>query len=183
MRRRPGHQTFRAGLDIGRVILNGNTTDLLLDTVKFLSVPPVPRAIWYVTRIVELFGPENVFLVSRCSETVEKKVRAWLENRGFYKDTGVLRENVIFCRNDSEKAVIAARLQLTHFVDDLPQVLLPMVQVEHRFLFRVEDTELRKHPEILGEEGVVQAAKWRHLYLLISESIPRRRHRGRSQRP
>lgn len=113
----------RVGLDIGGVIradrAGANTPD-------FLERPAVDGAFAAVAQIVAAFGSAHVFIISKCKETTEPKLREWLARKGFYSETGFNEANLNFCRERPDKAPIAQRLELTHFVDDRADVLWHM---------------------------------------------------------
>lgn len=129
----------RIGIDIGGVLTARHITSRDDDTdmtKKYLQKPEFAGAIAGVRSIVTACMPVNVFIISRCSIAVEEKTKEWLKYRKFYKKTGFLPENVHFCRERAEKATIAKKLKLTHFIDDQPEVLYCMKNiVPYRFLF------------------------------------------------
>jgi len=108
---------IRIGVDLGGVIFvhRANTW--------------VRKALDGVRALISAFGAENVFIVSRvqlngplhraCS-------RALTKPRGFLEKTGMLLDNVVFVPTvdgPCGKGAIAAKLGLTHFVDDRSEVL------------------------------------------------------------
>ncbi|MBI4132981.1 hypothetical protein HY478_00030 [Candidatus Uhrbacteria bacterium] len=182
----PQHRGKRIGLDVGRVILNGSDADLLRDfdhgrpRDRFAAIHAVPRSFHSIRRLVEeIFGTE-VWLVSRCGEQVELKVRAWLEYRRFFDETGIDPGHLKFCRQDEEKARIAAHLRLTHFVDDRMSVLGPMRGiVPHRILFRPEEQD-RRQADHGSDPSLAIARTWREVMPLITatnQTTRRRRSR------
>jgi hypothetical protein len=87
----------------------------------------VPGAILGLQEIVARFGKENVFIVSRCGKTMEKRSETWLfDTIDICRRTGFLRSNIRFCRDVSGprgKGPIAAELGLSHFVDDKEEAI------------------------------------------------------------
>lgn len=128
----------RLGIDIGRVIINGDGPDtsfLGTSLERAMKAPAMPGAFESILRLTEAFHGQ-VWLVSKCGENVARKSTAWLEHNGFWKQTPVLPDRVRFCRKRPEKAVICRELGITHFIDDRTDVLEAMVGVvPHRFLF------------------------------------------------
>jgi len=170
--RKSGRSRLRIGIDIGRVIIDGNREDMLRPVTgvrrseSFFGIPAVPGAFRTIERLVKRFGTENIHLVSTCSQTNEKKVRMWFIDRGFYKATGVLQDHVIFCRTFEAKAKIAESLRLTHFIDDRPDVLDWMKKVVRvRILFRPEEKEIRRFEG--APEGVIETSVWRAAFCAI----------------
>ena len=129
----------RIGIDIGRVIIAGDGPDTSFvggSDEEALRAPSIDGAFPSIARIVEAFGSENVFLVSKCGKRVEARSRLWLAHHRFYAETGVLEKNLRFCRTRPEKAPICDELGIQFFVDDREDVLSHMNGVvRHRFLF------------------------------------------------
>ena len=133
-------QRFRLGVDIGRVIIGGgapggaDTQFFSGDTARMLGTPAVPGAFEALARLAPRF--EQVWLVSKCGERVQRLTRQWLEHHEFAARTGIPREHLRFCLKRPEKALHCAELGITHFVDDkldVHQALRGVVA--HRFLF------------------------------------------------
>lgn len=82
-----------------------------------------------LTRLVQLFGPQNVFLVSKVhiGGSMHQRVERWLhETCMICQRTGLLRQNIFFTNSKNGydgKGVVAGRLGLSHFVDDSFEVL------------------------------------------------------------
>lgn len=137
--------TIRLGVDIGRVIIGGgapggsDTQFFSGDTAKMLATPAVPGAFEALARLAPRF--EQVWLVSKCGERVQRHTRQWLEHHDFTARTGIPREHLRFCLKRPDKAVHCAGLGITHFVDDkldVHQALRGIVA--HRYLFGPQPT-------------------------------------------
>lgn len=131
--------TRRIGLDVGGVIidaLGNDNTDTAFRSDNFMRTTAVKGVHKAVKVLIETFGQENVFIISKCGEVIEGKTRLWLEGTGFHRRTGFDSANLFFCRKRPEKAPIAAELRLTDFVDDHADVLGYMKGiVTRRYLF------------------------------------------------
>ncbi len=129
----------RIGIDIGRVIIQGDGPDTSFvggSDEEALRAPAVDGAFASLARIVALFGPDDVFLVSKCGKRVEARTRTWLAHHRFFEATGIREENLRFCRAREQKAPICAELGIRFFVDDRIDVLAFMTAVvPYRFLF------------------------------------------------
>ena len=130
----------RLGVDIGRVIIDGggpgggDTQFFSGDTARMLATPAVPEALETLARLVPRF--EEVWLISKCGERVQRNTLQWLDHQEFAARTGIPRGNVRFRRRRPDKAIHCAELGITHFVDDkldVHQALRGIV--EHRYLF------------------------------------------------
>jgi hypothetical protein len=127
----------RIGIDVGGVIIDraNDDTDTSFFSDNYLETTPVSGAFDAIRKIVQYFGPENVFIVSKCGPNTERKTRSWLAHHRVYEMTGLLQANVHFCRRREDKAPICVQVGITDFVDDRPDVLKHMKAVPRRFLF------------------------------------------------
>ncbi len=124
---RPGD---RFGIDVGGVLM-GHASSFTgssggEDTIfskNYLASPAAPGALDGVRTLVQVFGAENVFIVSKAGERTQQRTLHWLEHHAWYQRTGLLPENVHFCRTRKQKQPIAQSLRLTHFIDDRQEVL------------------------------------------------------------
>lgn len=154
----PIHPTPRIGVDIGRVVINGDGPDTNffghhLD--EAMRTPAVPGAFAAVAELVERFAGQ-VWLVSKCGPKIQARSLAWLDHHGFWAATGLDREHVRFCRERADKAIHAKRLGLTHFVDDRLDVLGHLLGlVERRYLFGPQP--VRRRSQLAG---LVLAPTW-----------------------
>ena len=74
-----------------------------------------------VRHLVGLLGASNVHLISYAKGAAKRNIKEWIDTVGLLDATGVLRNNVHFCRSrrgPEGKGPIAQRLQLTDFIDD-----------------------------------------------------------------
>lgn len=128
----------RLGVDIGRVIIEGDGPDTSFiggTEEQAMRAPEMTGAFAALARLCALFE-RRVWLVSKCGKRIEERSRRWLEQRGFFDVTGIPRPNLVFCRERWMKASICRDLGIGWFVDDRVDVLMPMaVIVPHRFLF------------------------------------------------
>ncbi len=125
------------GIDIMGVILpkaiEGGTLE------EFVACSALPDVIESIGKLVELYGNESVFIVSRCPEFAEKGMIRWFDEHNFFNETNFNRSNIYFCREQFEKAPIAKQLMISHFIDDKISVLDFMKNiVPHRIQLAVE---------------------------------------------
>lgn len=133
---------MRLGVDIGGVIIKrisdvGDTSV----AAAVAETPEEPGALAAIKTLVELFEG-NVWLVSKCYESMQKKTWKWLRHHKFFAQTGVLPSRVLFCHERAWKTQICVDLGITHFIDDRIDVLEPMRNgvVSRVFQFGVEET-------------------------------------------
>ena len=142
-RRNGGSPSLRLGVDIGRVIIDGDGPDTSFiggTDADAMRVPPMAGAFAALARLRARFDG-LVWIVSKCGPRIEARSRAWLERQRFFETTGILRHNLRFCRNRRDKTPICEELGIAFFVDDRLDVLVPMAGiVAHRFLFGVSSS-------------------------------------------
>ncbi len=160
----------RLGLDIGGVL---KPIRIREDDPGFAAslpdTPPVAGAVEGVRRLVgEIFGG-RVWVVSRIREENEEPLRRWLQLNGLVGGGLLAADRVHFCRERADKAGIATRLGLTHFVDDRPEVFSHMASSMRRFLFQPDPEELARYAAIAAGVPVFDA--WRPLTEALAESI------------
>lgn len=76
LKRRKIKNPKKIGIDIGRIIIGGDTNEEnpIFVTENYLNAPQVVDSFYSVKTIIEKFGQINVFLVSKCGEKNRKKV-------------------------------------------------------------------------------------------------------------
>ncbi|MEU5938059.1 hypothetical protein ABZ807_02545 [Micromonospora sp. NPDC047548] len=156
----------RLGVDVGGVIIERSDGDE--DTSFFgdnyLRTPPLDWVFEALAEVVPLF--DEVYVVSKCAEPTERRTRDWLAHHDFHARTGIGPHRLRFCRTRPEKGPIAARLGLTHFVDDRLEVLGYLDTVPHRYLLRPRADEVAAYRAHLA--GVQRVESWPELVALIS---------------
>jgi hypothetical protein len=141
---------MKIGIDIGRVIIAGDTdAPNLFFSQKFSEAPAVEGAIAAIQQLAEVYAPENIYLVSKCGETTQQRTLIWLEAQDFYTQTGVLPENVKFCRERPQKRQICDEFGIKIFIDDRFTVLQHLDNLQKLFLFNPIDKELQKYEKWL----------------------------------
>ena len=140
-------QQSRIGIDFGRVIMcpvqNGvqDTSFLGRSFAEAMKTPASAGAIDCIARLVERYDG-NVFIVSKCGESVENKTRGWLSRNKVYAKTGLSKDQVHFCRKRKDKAPICRQFGITHFIDDRVDVLSHMVGiVPNLYLFGEQSSD------------------------------------------
>jgi hypothetical protein len=143
----------RIGVDIGRVIINGDGPDTAFfghSEEQAMGTPAVSGAFEAVAELVERFAG-RVYLVSKCGPRIQSRSLAWLDHHGFWAATGVDRAQVRFCRERRDKAIHAVELGLTHFVDDRFDVLSHLAgRVARLYLFGPQRRRSAQLPGMLA---------------------------------
>ncbi len=134
---------MKIGIDIGRVIIAGDTDEhSSFFSKNYLEAPAVAGAFESITRLAQAYGPENLYLVSKCGERTAARTVEWLQHQRFHETTGIPPEHVFFCRKRHEKRGICLEHGITAFIDDRFSVLGHLTDFEALFLFQPGDEEL-----------------------------------------
>jgi len=140
----------KLGVDVGGVIIDRPRDAPAPQTGDTLLSDAVPGAIDGLCRLVNWRFGHEVYLVSRCGERVRNETLDWFQKTHFYQLTGIRPDNVHFCRERREKAVICERLSITHFVDDRLEILGYLAEkVGYLYLFRPRPEEIKKFIKFL----------------------------------
>lgn len=146
---------LRLGIDIGGVIRAKATGPQSVE--EYLVARPLTDVTRVITAFVDIFGSENIFIISRCPEYAEDTMVQWLDKQNFFTSIGFKRSNVYFCRERADKARIANQLKLTHFIDDRIDVLDAMKDiVVNRILF----TGGSNHDNTVIDNGIIVLDNW-----------------------
>jgi hypothetical protein len=167
----------RLGIDIGRVIIDGPTHPQGGDTAFFtgdeatmLSTPEVPGAVAAIARLMTRFNG-RVWLVSKCGPRIEARTRRWLDAHDFYRRTGLPPDRLRFCRTRADKRLHCQQLELTHFIDDHPEVHAAIRgAVDHQYFF---GPQRRPVPDYARH-----APTWAHTERLIEQTLQHTDHTG-----
>jgi hypothetical protein len=116
------------GIDIGKVIIDGpahpaggDTAFFEGDEITMLATPEMAGSVAAIHRLVGLFDG-RVWLISKCGPRVQGRSQRWLLAHDFYRRTDLPADHVRFCRTRPDKRIHCLELDLTHFVDDHPEV-------------------------------------------------------------
>ena len=159
---------MKMGIDVGGVIMDktNDETDTSFFSGNYLESRATKDCFAAIRRLVNRFGDGNVVIISKCGESTQKKTLEWFKHHDFYNLTGMYENDVHFCRKREEKAPIAEKLHLTHFVDDRLEVLSYMTSVPHRFLFQPTPSEVEKFVKHLKDVKTVYS------WLEVLEALP-----------
>ena len=153
--------TERFGTDIGGVLAAHATLEFLEQPGRHLAVPEIEGAFDAVRQLrKEKFGNE-AYVISMCDEEIEVRSREWLTHTDFVERTGVEWERIIYCRTFAEKAQIAGRIGLTHFVDDRLEVMAGFNNGERLYLFQPDKQKSAPFRQHLHK--VLEVQSWREI--------------------
>ncbi|WP_017594943.1 hypothetical protein [Nocardiopsis potens] len=161
------------GVDVGGVVIDriADGTDTSFFGDDPMSTPAVPGVFTALAALTEAFDG-RVRVISKAGPRTAQRTRDWLAVHRFAERTGVPPENLHFVRERPDKAPVAARLGVTHFVDDLLDVLVHLDTVPHRYLFTGGLGKEEPPSEVPG--WAVRADTWPELTGLILATLPPR---------
>jgi hypothetical protein len=157
--------SLKIGIDIGNVLTQRDTDGRPFGE-DYLSVGIYEGAFESVTKLVKLFGRENIFLVSKCSARNQESSRDWLIQKGFFKTTDVPHENVFFCETRHQKRGIAKTHQLNYFIDDRWTVLRHLDgldSMKRMYLFNPFPKEKTQFENEYRGDKIMMVESWRQI--------------------
>lgn len=146
------------GLDFGGVISLARTTDDIM-----------PGILEVMSKLKGLFQ-NRIYIISRVdTDESEQRVRKYLYDHNLDIQLNISQERVYFCYKRHEKAPIAEKLGITHFVDDHTEVLSYMTSVPYKFSLMTRDEELIAYPP--EKFGIVSCRRWSQISQAISKTF------------
>ena len=159
------------GVDIGGVIVDriSENSDTSFFGDQPMETPAVDGAFAALTRLAAVFE-HRVHIVSKAGPQIAALSREWLGHHGVFEPPiGIPESNVWFVSKRPDKAPICARLGVTHFVDDRPDVLQHLTTVHHQFLFL---GGLGHHqPPVTSPRSVHRVSTWPELVVKIERTV------------
>ena len=64
-----------------------------------LQTAPSAKCVEAVKTIINHFGAQNVFVLSKCGQAMQQATVCMLGKNDFFKKTGLIPQNVLFCTN------------------------------------------------------------------------------------
>ncbi|MDO8598850.1 MAG: hypothetical protein Q7S02_01970 [bacterium] len=163
------------GVDIGGVIIDRSGHAAADDPTSsaYLDIPVVRHAFLALAFLNRKTRFRNrIHLISRRrNRNDEAGDRAWLAHRGFHEHTGIPTSHVHFCEERDEKALICARLGVTHAIDDRLEIIVALDGiVPHRILFHPDREEIDRTGVPLI--GIHIAERWNDALAIIRSTTP-----------
>lgn len=146
------------GLDFGNVICKEKAFSMSRDP-NFMDREYVEDALTTIQKITPWF--EDVWIVSKCSEASEVLIPQWLKQQNFYEITGIKPQNIRFCRERADKAVICKELEIDCFIDDRREVLSHMKDVRIKIALDAKDKEK------FTDQTIIDANTWMDTYWIM----------------
>lgn len=150
----------KIGIDIVGVLADDKKPFIRAGEYVIFSL--MKDAIEVVGRIVNKFGAENVFIVSRVtSHQTALATGIWMETHQFLQKTKLPLENVHLCTRHGEKTEVAKKLGITHFIDNKLNVLDYFDDNVELLAFRVEKSEAEEYPGLL--QRIIFIDSWQEI--------------------
>jgi hypothetical protein len=143
------------GIDFGRTIFDPNNGNKIV----------FPDAFRVIRRMVD--EGHTVHIISKVTEEQEARGRKWIVDVKFLEETGLTMDRIHFCRERSDKAVIAERVGLTHHIDDRPEVMAHMDIRILKYLFQPKGDDLVEYFNRLRFHTVTVVNTWLEIESLI----------------
>jgi len=159
------------GTDLGGVVAAHATLEIL-EQGGHLAVPEIDESFDSIGQLREERFGDNTFVISMCDERIEVKSREWIEHTRFLERTALSWNQIIYCRTFAEKARIAGRLGINHFVDDRLEVLGGFNRKEKLYLFQPNKQERDRFSQHLDKElldTILEVQSWREIVADILE--------------
>jgi hypothetical protein len=151
------------GIDVGGVIIDrvkGDDSDTSMFKDRYLETPEVEGAIDTIAKLGRGRFKGNLFIVSKAGTKMRARTMEWLTHRDFWARTGMEKSQAYFTYTRDEKAPVAKRLGLTHFVDDRMEILAYLAGIcDHRYLFQGSQGDVARWKN----SAVVQVESWKEL--------------------
>ncbi|MDD5554995.1 MAG: hypothetical protein PHU57_05260 [Patescibacteria group bacterium] len=108
--------------------------------------------------MIEHFGAENIYIISAVPQVQGAfKLGNWFRGKNLQRRIGLLSENIIICQKGREKGKIAAGLNLTHMIDDRPEVLNRFSSRIHPIAFKPDPEKMEEYPKVAARATVVKS--------------------------
>jgi 5'(3')-deoxyribonucleotidase len=157
--------TPRLGIDFGNTIIRVLTST---DDQQHLKQQEFPGAASTIQELAKHCFGKELYVISKVNPGGKEKVLEWMRDHNFHHRFGIPPEQILFCAERREKGPIAARLGLTHFIDDRPEVMIHMQSVRRRILFNPDSTDYDFFKDRLT--GVERATDWNEIKRLLLPS-------------
>jgi len=147
---------FKIGIDINGVLANNKLPYFKTQNYSIFSV--MENAINVVKNLVKKYGAENIYIIS-CVQSHQLSfiTGIWMETHNFLHKTNISLDNVIICTRMKDKSRIAEKLNLTHFIDDRPEVLNYFSKETTILVYQPKKSQIKKYPDIASRAIIVNS--------------------------
>ena len=96
----------RIAFDLYGVIINKNINGYMFESILSLKLA------------VQKYGRDNIFIISKAKDKYVELNKEYLNNIHFFDNTLINKENLIFCREYEDKAILCKKLNIDYMIDD-----------------------------------------------------------------
>lgn len=121
----------------------------------------LPRAMEVLRRCVASF--KAVYIISKVNDRQRQEVVEWITEHKLHEVTGILPENVFFCPERRDKGPIAARLNITHMIDDRPEVMVYMPDSVCKILINPSQADVQRW----HQKRCLQVSDWTQIEKIL----------------
>ena len=97
---------------------------------------------------------DNIYFISKCNSEQKLHVEEWLIKYDVFNQTKVSPTNIYFCFERKDKSIFAKALELTHFIDDRPEVMYHLPNEIVKILFSPTSEDLSAYTDKLKNTTV-----------------------------
>lgn len=138
------------------------------NTITYKAFPEASERLVYpdcfrVIRRMVTAPDTDVYIISKVDDEQKKRAIEWMEKANFYAETGIAPDYVLFCKERHEKGLIADALELTHHIDDRPEVMVHMNSSIRKYLYDPVAADVVTFFNGLSNTRIVKS--WRELEL------------------
>lgn len=147
---------IKIGIDINGVLANNKLSHINTRDYSIFSV--MENAIKVVKKLVKHYGSENIYIISRAQSCQLSFITGiWMETHNFLQETNISLDNVKICTRLKDKAIIAEKLNITHFIDDRPEVLSYFSKNTILMAYQPKKNEIKKYPNVASRAIIVNS--------------------------
>lgn len=137
-----------------------NILGLDLGNCIFKKGEIIPNSFETIAKLVPKFN--DVYIISRVNSEQRNMSLKRLEETDFFNKTGVKRENLYYCFDRRDKAIFAKALNVRWFIDDRPDVLIPMKGIK-KILFNPTTKDFDKYYREIYDLDMAVVFDWRDI--------------------
>jgi len=127
----------------------------------------VKKSFSSIRKTVELYKPDNIYLVSKCGEIIQSRTLEWLHKNNFFSETGVLESNIEFCLERKDKKGICEKFEIDIFIDDRFSVLIHLLNLKRLILFRPNEIELNEYSKFTKTKKITVVSSWEEILEIL----------------
>lgn len=141
---------MKIAYDLGRTIVSRQN-----------NYKPFDNCFEVINKLTKKYG--DGYIVSRVNSDQKIRAEKWLEDNDFYNLTGLKKENIYYCFERRDKSIFAAGLNINCFIDDRPDVLIPMNNDIKKICYNPWKSDLIKYKDQIKENNMIIVKNWKEI--------------------